>query len=64
MNENRIIEAKEGYVFKRISDGMIVSSPYSLGYTYYIGGMLLEEPVYELPEHFEEVPDPDPEPDM
>lgn len=56
--ENRIIKASEGKVFRRISDGFIFGEEINLGYTYYIGGEKLEEPLLELPEHFEEIDKP------
>ena len=56
--ENRIIKAQEGKVFRRISDGFIFGNEINLGYTYYIGGNKLEEPLLELPEHFEEIDEP------
>lgn len=59
LNPNHII-TDEGKVFKRISDGLIYGREIHLGYTYYIGGVKLEEPLLELPEHFEEVINKDP----
>ena len=56
-NQNHIL-AEEGMVFKRISDGFIHGEELYLGYTYYLGGELLETPLLELPEHFEEVEKP------
>lgn len=56
--ENKIIKAQEGKVFRRISDGFIFGNEVSLGYTYYLGGKKLEEPLLELPEHFEEIDEP------
>lgn len=56
--ENRIIKASEGKVFRRISDGFIFGKEINLGYTHYIGGEKLEEPLLELPEHFEEIDKP------
>ena len=53
--EERIIKASEGKVFRRISDGFIFGNEINLGYTYYLGGKKLEEPLLELPEHFEEI---------
>ena len=53
--EDRIIKASEGKVFRRISDGFIFGNEIHLGYTYYLGGKKLEEPLLELPEHFEEI---------
>ena len=56
--EDRIIKASEGKVFRRISDGFIFGKEINLGYTYYLGGKKLEEPLLELPEHFEEIDEP------
>ena len=56
--EERIIKASEGKVFRRISDRFIFGKEVHLGYTYYIGGNKLEEPLLELPEHFEEIDEP------
>ena len=56
--KERIIKASEGKVFRRISDGFIFGKEVHLGYTYYIGGNKLEEPLLELPEHFEEIDEP------
>ena len=56
--EERIIKASEGKVFRRISDGFIFGKEINLGYTHYIGGKKLEEPLLELPEHFEEIDEP------
>ena len=56
--EDRIIKAGEGKVFRRISDGFIFGKEINLGYTYYLGGKKLEEPLLELPEHFEEIDEP------
>ena len=56
--EERIIKASEGKVFRRISDGFIFGKEISLGYTHYLGGEKLEEPLLELPEHFEEIDEP------
>ena len=56
--EDKIIVASEGKVFRRISDGFIFGKEIHLGYTHYIGGKKLEEPLLELPEHFEEIDEP------
>ena len=56
--EDRIIKAQEGKVFRRISDGFIFGSEISLGYTYYLNGQKLGQPLLELPEHFEEIDEP------
>lgn len=56
--EGEIIKAKKGCVLRRISDGYIPGPEISLGYTYYLNGKKLEEPLLELPEHFEEIPMP------
>ena len=56
--EYRTIKASEGKVFRRISDGFIFGKEINLGYTHYLGGKKLEEPLLELPEHFEEIDEP------
>ena len=56
--EDRIIKASEGKVFRRKSDGFIFGKEIHLGYTHYLGGEKLEEPLLELPEHFEEIDEP------
>ena len=56
--EYRTIKASEGKVFRRISDGFIFGKEINLGYTHYISGKKLEEPLLELPEHFEEIDEP------
>ena len=56
--EYRTIKASEGKVFRRISDGVVFGKEINLGYTHYIGGKKLEEPLLELPEHFEEIDEP------
>ena len=56
--EDRIIKASEGKVFRRISDGFIFGKEIHLGYTHYLVGKELEEPMLELPEHFEEIDEP------
>ena len=53
--EDKIIKASKGKVFRRISDGFIFGNEINLGYTYYLGGQKLEEPLLELLEHFEEI---------
>ena len=52
---NRHLIADEGKVLRRISDKWIAGTEIYLGYTYYLNGELLEEPLLELPEHYEEV---------
>ena len=56
--EDKIIKASEGKVFRRISDGFIFGKEIHLGYVYYLSGKKLEEPLLELPEHFEEIDEP------
>ena len=51
----KVIKADEGKVLRRISDQMIFGKEITLGYTYYIGGKLLDTPLWELPEHYEEI---------
>jgi hypothetical protein len=56
--EHITITASEGKVWRRKSDGLMAGREVTLGYTYYIGGEKLEEPLWELPEHYEEVDEP------
>ncbi len=53
-NDKHII-ADEGKVFQRISDDLIFGDEIYLGYTYYIGGVKLDEPKLEVPEDFREI---------
>ena len=55
---NKHILADEGKVLRRISDGRLLGNEIYLGYTYYLSGEKLEEPLLELPEHYEEIDDP------
>lgn len=52
------LTADLGKVLQRISDGQIFGEEIHLGYTYYLGGELLPEPLLELPEHFTEIDAP------
>ena len=54
VNKN-IITAEEGKILQRISDEMIFGKELHLGYTHYLGGELLDEPLYELAEHYKEI---------
>lgn len=51
--------AEAGKVFRRISDNLIFGKELYLGYTYYIGGLKLDTPLWELPEHYEEIDAPE-----
>lgn len=53
--EHVTLYAGLGKTLKRISDGMIFGSEITLGYTYYLGGHKLDEPLLELEEHYERV---------
>ena len=55
---NNHITAEEGKVLRRISDSQLFGNEIYLGYTYYLAGAKLEEPLLELPEHYEEIDDP------
>ena len=57
--EDNVITADEGKVLRRISDQQIFGSKIHLGYTHYLNGELLEEPLLEVPEHFEEIDEPE-----
>lgn len=56
--ENNVITAEEGKILRRISDQQEFGKKIHLGYTYYLGGELLEEKLLELPEHYEEIDEP------
>ena len=45
---NNHITAEEGKVFRRISDSQLFGNEIYLGYTYYLSGEKLEEPLLEL----------------
>ena len=53
--EHVTLYAGLGKTLKRISDGMIFCPEITLGYTYYLGGNKLDEPLLELEEHYERV---------
>ena len=59
---NKII-AEEGMVFKRKNSNEIYGNEIYLGKSYYLDGVLLPEPHTDVPEDFEEIPDPEPHPD-
>lgn len=63
LNPNHIT-AEKGMILKRISDGFSYGNEAYLGYTYYLNGEKLDEPLLELPEHFEEVIIEDVEPEI
>ncbi|WP_226810656.1 hypothetical protein [Bacteroides cellulosilyticus] len=54
-----VLTAADGKVLRRISDGHMFGKEIYLGYTYYLGGKPLDEPLMELPEHYEEVDEPE-----
>ena len=53
--EHKTIYAGLGKTLKRLSDLMDFGSEITLGYTHYIGGMKLDEPLWETEEHYERV---------
>lgn len=54
-----VLKATEGKVLRRKSDGWIAGNEIYLGYTYYLNGRKLDEPLLELPEHYEEIDAPE-----
>lgn len=54
-----VIKASEGKLLRRISDNWIAGQEIYLGYTYYLGGRKLDQPLLERPEHYEEVDIPE-----
>lgn len=55
---NHII-AESGKIFRRISDKQLFGEEIYLGYTYYLHNERLDEPLLEIPEHFEEIDIPE-----
>ena len=53
--EGNHIIAERGKVFRRIESGEIYGEDIWLGYSYYIGGVLLDTPHLDIPEDFEEI---------
>lgn len=53
--EHRTIWGGISKKLRRISDGMEVGNERNLGYAYYIGGQKLDEPIWELSDHYERV---------
>ena len=53
--EHKTIYAGLGKTLKRLSDLMDFGSEITLGYTHYIGGKKLDEPLWELEEHYDRV---------
>lgn len=53
--EHKTIYGGLGKTLKRISDLMDFGSEITLGYTHYLGGKKLDEPLWELEEHYERV---------
>lgn len=53
--EHVTLYAGLGKTLRRISDGTNFGSEITLGYTYYLGGNKLDEPLLELEEHYERV---------
>ena len=51
--EHVTLYAGLGKTLKRISDGIDFGSEIILGYTYYLGGHKLDEPLLELEEDYE-----------
>lgn len=56
--EGNHLEAEEGKMLVRISDGYEAGKEIHLGKTWYIGGKKLDMPLDEQPEHYMEVDDP------
>ena len=55
----KTIKAKEGKVFRRIVDKVLFGNEVNLGYVHHLHGVVLKIPVMELPEHFEEIDNPE-----
>lgn len=55
---NRIVAAEDKFL-RRKSDGFVAGPELWIGYTYYLHGKKLDEPLLELPEHYEEIDIPE-----
>ena len=53
------IKADIGKVFRRIADKQIFGNEVVLGYNYTLHGQILPKAYLELPEHYEQIPDPE-----
>ena len=62
--KGNLIKADEGKVFRRKGTEEIFGNEIYLGKSYYINGVLLEEPHDDIPEDFEEIINPYPEEDL
>lgn len=56
--QNMKIKADIGKVFRRIADKQIFGDEVVLGYNYVLHGQILPKAYLELPEHYEQIPDP------
>ena len=61
-DNNRII-ADEGKTFRRIGTDEILGVELWLGKSYYINGVVQDPPHLDIPADFDEVDNPDPEPE-
>ena len=57
--QNMKIKADIGKVFRRIADKQIFGNEVVLGYNYVLHGQILPKAYLELPEHYEQIPDPE-----
>ena len=58
INEITVITAEDGMMLRRKSDGLVMGKQVYLGYTHYLNGEVLEKPMLEIPEHYEEIEEP------
>lgn len=57
--ETIVLKASEGKVLRRTLDNQIFGNEIYLGYTCYLGGVKLAQPLKEVPEFYEEIDDPE-----
>lgn len=58
--DGNLIIADVGKTFRRIGTNEILGNELTLGYSYYIEGVLQDPPHLDVPEDFEEIDEPEP----
>lgn len=69
IKDYQVVIADEGKILRRLEDGWEAGEELALGYSYYRlnengENVLREEPLLEIPEHYEEIDAPEPDSDL